>query len=275
MSYKTIMVHLELGRSNAGLLAICATLARRFQANVIGIAGCQPVRLYDEAYLVPEVFAEDRETIEKQMNATEEQFRTLLAGAAKEIEWRSTVTYLSLADYIAHQARAADLIITGPDISGTLFDSTRRVAIADLVMQAGRPVLVVPHGRDKLDLDHVVVAWKGTRECRRAVADALPLLKLASRVTVVEIAPDAEISRAKGHLADVQKWLGGHGVTAKSQAAVAIGPDSERLAEILREKKSDLVVAGAYGHSRVREWVLGGVTGDFLLNPDRCVHISH
>lgn len=276
MEFKTLMVHLELGQSNDRLLAIATDLAQRLKAHIVGIAGCQPVLLdWADAYISAEVLAEDRKEIEKQLVAAEKEFRAAMDGKAVSAEWRSTVTMGSLADYIANQARAADLIITGPDIGPSLFDHTRRVGITDLVMDAGRPVLIVPKGQGQLPLHHVLIGWKGTRECRRAAADALPLLKLAYQVSVMEIAADEDLSRAKHHVSDVVDWLGRHGVKAKAAAFAAAGPDSDRLQELGREMQADLVVAGAYGHSRLREWVLGGVTGDFLLSPDRCVLLSH
>lgn len=154
-------------------------------------------------------------------------------------------------------------------------DSTRRVGIADLVMQAGRPVLIVPYNREEINLNHVVVGWKGTRESRRAIADALPLMKLAGKVTVMAITPDSELSRIKDHFSDVINWLERHGIRAKAEAVATEGEDSRRVSELAREKGADLIVAGAYGHSRVREWVLGGVTKDVWLDSDRCVLVSH
>jgi len=275
MEFKSLMAHLELGQANDGVLAITADLAQRFKAHVIGVASCQPMRLdWQDAYITAEL-AEDRKEIEKQMNAAERELHAAMDAKAESLEWRSTVMPGSLADYIASQARAADLIITGPEIPGTGFDHTRRVGIADLVLEAGRPILMVPKGLAQLALNRVLVAWKNTRECRRAVSDALPLLKQAKEVVITEIAPDEDMSRAKHHISDVAAWLNRHGVKAAENAAVVTGSEAERLREIASKGGADLVVAGAYGHSRVREWVLGGVTGDFLLHPDRCIFISH
>jgi nucleotide-binding universal stress UspA family protein len=276
MDCKTILVRLELGQSNKNLLAITADLAQRLKAGVIGIAACQPIQLvYDETYIAGELLGEDRKQIEKQIKDAESEFRGELKDKVPNLGWRSTVTFASLADYVAHQARAADLIITGPDIGGSVFDHARQVGIADLVMKAGCPVLIVPKERGELNLQQVIIGWKGTRESRRAVADALPLLKLAYHVTVMEIAGEADMADAKDHVADVAKWLGSHGINANAEAIAAIGPDSERLCDIARERSAGLIIAGAYGHSRLQEWVLGGVTGDFLMNPDRCVLVSH
>ena len=145
MDYKTLMVHLELGRDNSGLLKIAGDLAGRYKAAVIGIAACQPIRvLYDEGYGTGDVLAVDRQEMEKEIAAAETQFRTALAGRAASLEWRSVITFLPLAEYIAEQARTADLIITGKDIGGVLLDNTRRVDIGALAMLAGRPILLVP-----------------------------------------------------------------------------------------------------------------------------------
>ena len=276
MGYKTIMVHLELSSTNDGLLQIAGDLAARLHADVIGIAGCQPVQLaYGDTYFSGDLVVADRTEIEKELQQAEANFRTVLTARGVKAEWRSTICYQPLADFIAHEARAADLIITGPDIGGSIFNSTRRVSMADLVMEAGRPVLIVPQKVKTMNLDHVVVGWKGSRESRRVIVDALPLLKLAGNVTVLEIVPEADLPRATDNLADVTRWLKRHGISASSDAVAAKGEDSSRLSELAREKGADLIVAGAYGHSRVREWVLGGVTNDFLLNPDRCVLVSH
>jgi nucleotide-binding universal stress UspA family protein len=276
VGYKAIMVHLELSDTNDGLLQIAGDLAERLHAEVLGIAGCQPIQLaYADTYFSGDIVVSDRTEIEKELQRAEANFRAVVAARGLKAEWRSTICYQPLADYIAHEARAADLIITGPDIGGATFDSTRRVSIADLVMQAGRPVLIVPEKRKKMSLNHVVVGWKGSRESRRVIVDALPLMKLAGKVTVLEIAPEAELPRAKDSLADVCSWLKRHGISASAEAVAAKGQDSARFSELAHEMGADLIVAGAYGHSRLREWVLGGVTYDFLLNPDRCVLVSH
>lgn len=276
VSYKVVMVHVQLGTSNARLLKIAGDLVERFQADVIGIAACRPIQIpFDDVSLTGEVIAEDREEIEKELKAAEAEFRAAFKDRSSNVAWRCTVTFGSLADYIAQQTGFADLLITGPDIGGGVFDTTRRIGVADLALQAGRPMLVVPHDCEELKLQHVLVGWKGTRESRRAIADALPVLKKAAKVTVVQIVPDAEMSRAKQLLAEVQIWLGRHGIPATVEAIAAAGEDSTRLGQVACEKGADLIVAGAYGHSRLREWVLGGVTCDFLLRPDHCVLVSH
>jgi nucleotide-binding universal stress UspA family protein len=278
MTYQTLMVHLELGRSNAGLLKVASDLAERCHATVIGISACEPLRdTYSnmgDFYISGEVVALDREEIDRELKVAEAEFRATLTGHAKAVEWRSAVTFRSLSDYLALQARCADLVITGVSRNSVLGGS-RQSDTTNLIVQAGRPVLIVPHTADKLRLERIVVGWKETREARRAVMDALPLLKWATHVAVVEIAPEPELTSARSRLADVVAWLERQGVPAAPIAARSNGADAAELNEIVQRQGADLIVAGAYGHNRAREWALGGVTRDLLLCADRCALVSH
>ncbi len=276
MTYKTLMVHLELNGDNEGVLKIAGELAERFDAQVIGIAACQPLRvLVSEGFDAGEAITEDWTEIERELAAAAEQFRVALHGRTKSLEWRSTITYGSLADYIADEARAADLIITGKDIGASLLDETRRVKLGDLAMRAGRPLLIVPQGVATLAMRHVVIGWKETREARRAVADALPLLQAAGDVVVLEVTSRTECAAAQGQVEDVVTWLRHHQVDAVGEAVVASGMEAGHLHAVLLDRKCDLLVAGAYGHNRLSEWIFGGVTSDILLDPDFCVLLSH
>jgi len=275
MTCKTILLHLELARSNHHLTAIAGDLAEWLGAGIIGVAGCQPVKIYyDDAVLSGEIMAEDRKEIQKELDLAEKLFRQDLSGKAR-LQWRASVTCLSLAAYIAQETHGADLVMTGPDIGGTILDSTRRVSIADLVMRAGRPVLIVPRKCKSLPLRHALVAWKNTRECRRAAADALPLLKLCEQVSLTAIVSDANMARGASELGEVKSWLASHGIAAEAACHAAAGDDSAQLNDILHQTGADLLVGGAYGHGRFQEWLLGGVTRDLLLNADRCVLVSH
>lgn len=276
MACKTLMVHLELNGSNAGLLDIAADLADRFDARVIGLAACQPIQmLFDEGVTSGEVMIADRAEISREIAAAEAVFRQALKGRVKALEWRSCVTYEPLASYIADEARAADLIITSPDQGASIFDNSRRVKVGNLALEAGRPLLIVPRGVSSLALKNVFVAWKDSRESRRAVSDALPLLKLAKNVTVLEAARAAEQSRAHARVMDVARWLESHGIAADPVTTARGGPDATELHADLIERGCDFLVAGAYGHSRMGELVFGGVTRDLLLDPEYCVQISH
>ena len=236
MTYATVMAHLELGATNIGLLRIVADLTERSHASVIGVGVCRPLQnVYSNMgdwYISGAVVQPDREEIAREDKAAEAEFRDAMKGHAKQVEWRSAVTFSALSDYLVAQSRCADLIITGVS-SSAVGAASRRADTTNLILQAGRPVLVVPAAADRLRLERIVIGWKDTREARRAAADALPLLKWATHTIVVEIAAEAELASARARLTDVVGWLDRHGVAASPVAARSCGADA---AETLRNR---------------------------------------
>lgn len=275
MTYSTLMVNLQLGRDNSGLLQIAADLADRFHSRVVGIAAGEAVEVvYDEGYMSGDVIERDLVRLDEELGVLEAEFRAAVRGRKGEVLWRSRKMFGPVGDYLAVEARCADLVVTGVDRDSASL-SPRQVDTAGLVLQAGRPVLVVPSAAARMDLQRVVVCWKDTGEARRAVRDSLPLLKSATLVEVVEIAAERDIVASRSRLDDVVAWLAQHGVTARSTASPSHGDDRGDLAAIFEDRHADIVVAGAYGHSRLREWVLGGVSRDLLVHADRCSMVSH
>ena len=125
--------------------------------------------------------------------------------------------------------------------------------------------------------DRVLIAWKDSRESRRAVADALPFLEKADEVMVLGVGSGEDTDNLQFETKDVSDWLARHGVKAcRPTVAAATGDrvEAEILAHI-DDFDADLVVAGGYGHSRATEWVLGGVTRTLLHLPKRYVLLSH
>jgi nucleotide-binding universal stress UspA family protein len=266
------MVNLEPGRSNAGLLRVARLLAANLGAEVIGVAARQPAQfdISGISYVPPDVFDDEQAESDAELNGAEAEFRGVFTGA--DVEWRSSMSNALPADYIVEQARQADLLMTG--MTPGKADPTRASA-SDLVMHSGRPVLVVPRAPLTPCLDHVLVAWKDTREARRAALDALPLLKHATHVTVVEMAADEDTAAAQQHVADVSRWLARHGVSAEVIAAASSDDDAAQLESLARKLGANLIVAGAYGHSRLREWAFGGVTRSLLHRGEYCSLLSH
>ena len=144
-----------------------------------------------------------------------------------------------------------------------------------LFAKAGRPLLIVPYGISALTLKNAFVAWKDSPEARRAVADAMPLLKLTKNVTVLEATTSKTEEGAQERGMDVARWLEAHNVSAEPVTTRLRAPDADGLRTELVERGCDFLVAGAYGHSRAGEFCFGGVTRDLLLNPEYCVLISH
>ena len=275
MTYATLMVNLELGQTNAGILQIAGDLAERFYSRIVGIAAGQPITtVYDEGYMSGDLIEEDLKRIDQQIGIVEAEFQSALQGRNHYLEWRSRKMYGPLSDYVAVEARCADLIITGAASVG-MYNGTRRVDAGELVLQAGRPVLVVPTAAETLNLERVVICWKDTREARRAVYDALPILKQAHHVEIVEIAAKDRLGASQDRLDDVVAWLKLHAVSAVSFAAPSHSSERNELEAVFQDRNADLVVAGAYGHNRLREWALGGISRDLLVHAERCSLLSH
>ncbi|MGA9828048.1 MAG: universal stress protein [Rhodanobacteraceae bacterium] len=275
--YSTLMVHLDLDDDNVRLLNITGDLAERFDADVIGIAACQTAMLIiGDGVGSAEIVDRDQARIKKKIGDAENAFREALQHRSPHLEWRSTESFGAPTEYIARQMRSADLLITGVNCRGSWLDPTRRVDTGGLVMQAGRPILIVPKAARQLLAKTILVGWKDTRETRRAVSDALPFLKTAKRVIVVEVvANERTIGEGRENVKDVAGWLERHDIPAEPLALSADDAFAPALGVIAHKEGADLIVAGAYGHTRLREWVLGGVTRNLLLDTNLCSLLSH
>ncbi len=273
MSYATLMVNLDLEHANDARLRITGDLAEKFGSHVIGITASMPVPdYYTGGAFASGIVAQERADVRQRMTEAEDRFRAAMENRAKSIEWRCELSRPT--DYVAREARAADVVITGSDREGILLNALWRVDPSNLVIQAGRPILIVPPETDHLNLKHVLVAWKDTREARRAVTDALPLLHHATEVNVMEVVEDgSDVTSARRRVDDVTAWLRRRGVAAFS-IVVNARKDAEEI-QAIWENGADLVVAGAYGHTRLQELVLGGVTRSLLGQSRHCSLLSH
>jgi nucleotide-binding universal stress UspA family protein len=273
MSYSTIMVQLDLDQSNEARLRTAGMLAGRFNARVIGIAAADIQPMYfAEGVPAQEVLDQDRARLKTEMAALEQSFRDLFKAHAAPVEWRSALDLPT--DFTAREARAADLIVAGS--RRERLDPMRQADPGDLVLRAGRPVLAVPPEAEGLNVKTMLVAWKDTREARRAVNDALPLLHQADEVVVVEIAErEADRPAAKARVDDVAAWLTRRGIATAAIATKALVGVPAQIEMVAKDEGAGLIVAGAYGHSRLREWVFGGVTRQLLTQSRHCALLSH
>lgn len=275
MTYSTLMVHLDFYQPNDARLHVAGDMAEQFDAKLIGIASCQPQpSVYADGSFAPGLVEILRTEAEEKFTALEQRFNTAFKSRIKDIEWRSS--FASPVDFVAREARSADLVITGSNRFGGLIDPLWRLDPSELVMKLGRPMMVVPPEADRLKLSSVMVGWKDTREARRAVVDALPLLQKAKEVTVVEIIEnDDDRSAAARRVSDVATWLGRHQVDACHMVPTRRGDAVEQLGTHAGDIAADIIVAGAYGHTRLREWIFGGVTNDLITTSTRCSFLSH
>lgn len=274
MTYATAMVGLAMDQPNEALLEVSGQFAAQFSTKVIGIAAAMfsPPMYFLDGAASQQLIEEGEAAINKRMRELESRFRAAMHGRAGDIEWRSALQLP--ARYLAREARAADLVIVGGD-GNAISDPFAIAGPSDLVLQAGRPLLVVPSSVKWLDLRSAVVAWKDCPEARRAVADALPLLAKVKEVTVAGIAEEegsqAEVRRQSE---DVVNWLSRHGIVARAQVPERCGSAVQQLDRIAADTGAGVVVAGAYGRSRFREWVLGGVTQHLISQTLRCTLLS-
>lgn len=272
-TYASVLVHGEPAGRATARVKLAAALARDFGAHLIGLGAetFDPAPTVDPffGYAAGEWIVLVQEQINTDLKNAEEAFRRDAAGA--DIEWRSTQAFPARA--MARVARGADLIVASP--RGRL-GPTLCVDPAELVMHAGRPVLIAPETATRVGAKAVVVAWKDTREARRAVADAMPFLVRAEDVIVQAVCEDDDVDESRFQADDVVTHLKRHGVRARANVSTTapegVGRELERIAEL---NKADLIVAGAYGHNRVAEWAFGGVTDDLLHRPPCAVLLSH
>jgi nucleotide-binding universal stress UspA family protein len=270
MTYKTILVHLDEHPRRSERLRLALRLAGTFGAHLTARFAMSTSFL--PAYAVAEAGAAAIELVVENdaaaAAAAEQEFRAATTRSGVSAEWRAARPGYAFDPSAG--GRCADLVIAGQPVPG---DAAQKLFAGDLLLSAGRPVLFVPFvGAFSGDAKRVLVAWNGSREAARALADALPLLRRAGEVHVVTFSP-APTAAAD---ADVALHLARHGVKVTLGAYRAPGLDiGEQLLSHAADLDADLIVMGAYGHSRVRERVLGGATRALLETMTVPVLMSH
>jgi nucleotide-binding universal stress UspA family protein len=277
MSFKDVLVHVDTNPACGARIEIAARLAVWHDAHLTGfhVMAYPPIPGYVEVELPQEV----HEVQARRLREDAERARHLFDAAARavgapRVEWR--VVEGGILETARLHGRYFDLVVVGQGID--VDDPTGALSVlpGELALSIGRPVLVVPrYGTFPTLGDHVLVGWNASREAARAINDALPLLRRAQRVTVLSVDPaDHPEQRLPG--ADITLHLARHGVNAV--AAQTRGADisvGDVLLSYAADVGADLIVCGAYGHSRLREMVLGGVTRHLLQHMTAPVLMSH
>ena len=282
MTLKDILVHLDDTPRCATRLGIAAGLAVKHDAHLVGLHVIDiPSVNYFYGAAMPFVPISPEKIVERiraeaEQNAApvEAAFRACLDRNAIRGEWR--LVEGSAPAMVSLHARYADLCVVGqPNPYEPLDGDPVTVTV---VMTSGRPVLAVPFaGAFPTVGERVLVAWNASREAARAVNDALPLLGGAKQVTVLAINPQRGVGEHGGvPAADIALHLARHGLKAEAAHTVAKDiSEGEALLSYAADIGADLIVAGAYGHSRARELIFGGVTRTLIAEMTAPVLLSH
>jgi nucleotide-binding universal stress UspA family protein len=276
MPYKTILVHVDNGKRSAVRLDIACRLAKLSDAHLIGLHALTVVKL--PSYALVEGGVQVREFHERMLResavAAEALFKQAVKAAGIEkVEWRQSRR--DAVESVPIHGRYADVLVIGQpnetDASGVEPDFAER-----LVLASGRPALVIPYAGDFPTVGtRVLVAWNASREATRALTDAIPILREAKQVDVIAFNPkDAPHGEVPG--ADIGLYLARHGIKVNVSQQTAEDVDvGNQLLSRAADLDSDLVVMGAYGHSRMKELILGGATRTVLNSMTVPVLMSH
>jgi len=278
MSYKTIVLHLDDSPHCAARIRAAAALAARFRSRLVGIAatglpdvivGMNGATL-DQVEFIALSATALREKAEALALAFERQ-----CAAAGVASFESRVVVAEAVDAVVRHGRCSDLVIVGQrdrdaPVEGVALDFPQQV-----LLHAGTPVLVIPHAGSGSWLgQRVVVAWKDTPEAARALRDALPLLHAAERVMLCAVAEGDTHAPPDDGADALVPWLATHGIRVETHLE-ASGDVGDRILTRAADCNADLIVSGGYGHSRLREWVLGGATRTLLEHMTVPVLFSH
>ena len=277
MTYASVMVYVDDEVAGAMRIKLAAEVAAHFDARVLGIMG-SPVQSpivdsYTGGAMLGETIALFQDIAEADLKKAEAAFWENAGSYAERFEWRGQTGLPG--DVVSHSMRAPDIIVVGRRDPNAL--SAHTLDPADLLMIAGRPLLITPPSPLRGPIaTPAVIAWTDSREAQRAVQLALPMLRAASRVHVIEVSAESGFKDAQERVADVADYLGRHGIRADGEAIRGDGsPRPSQIIGFAEDAGAGLIVAGGYGHARLREWVMGGVTHGLLANSPVCLFVSH
>ncbi len=265
MAYKTIIVVLDSPRTTQQATKFACALASEHDAHVIGL---HAERLATVPIVAPMEIPDPasvqalQELAREETKETEAIFREEARIQGVSFEWRSFLTGAGFnSQAIIDSARSSDLVIavqSNPD------DRTeRRADLETFLFESGRPVMMVPYVlKEPRPIKRALVAWNGSREAARATFDAIPLLKGADEVEIFSVDPvDLAAQSAETAGAEIATTLSRHGVNVKITTDITNGVSAASVIENrLSDSSIDLLVMGAYGHSRLWEMLFGGVT---------------
>jgi nucleotide-binding universal stress UspA family protein len=254
---------------------LAANLGAAVQAVAFEVNVQSPVGSYADPVGVAGILAAERKKSAHDAHQLLDAFEIIAreTGIARERQLLGC-RLLEIPERLAQEARFFDLAMVplrGPDAS-------EQDIAEQLVFESGRPILTFPEDANRtlsIALDNIAVAWDFSPPATRAIADALPFLRMAKQVRVFTVLDDKPIDKLQSG-ARLAKHLARHGVETVSEDITSNGRAIGHVFnEYIAKHKIDLLVMGAYGHSRIREFILGGATKSILLHPPTWVLLSH
>lgn len=279
MTYKSILVHVEDSEHTSQRTAIALELAKQFDSHLIGLAVTGISRYVfegsDFSISDPNIGLHLNE-LHKRAERAIERFK-LDCGRLGANQFEANIANDEANGGLGLRARYCDLIVIGQSNPFEPSPSVMSDFPEFMVVNAGRPTLIIPHSGDYTDISRrVLIAWDGSREAARAVTDALPILKKANSVQLLILNPDNDAeSHGDEPGADIALYLARHAIKVEVCVRFSKHPIGEAILQISKELGATLLVMGAYGHSRFREMVMGGVTRHILENMNLPVLMSH
>lgn len=277
MTWSSLIVYVDDEADNIQRIEQAAALAKAHGAHLIGVSACAPETPVADAYgagiLLGEVLIEQHERAEKALKGAEARFREIATRAGVSCEWRADVG--DPTSLLIKHARAADVLIVGRDAANA--SGWRAPHPADLAMRAGRSILIVPPNPARSVVGaSVLLAWTDSRESRLAAVAAIPMLREAESVRVLELCDPEDMDGARLRTADVVAWLTRHGVKAEAEARAHDDRSAgRRLLDCAAEMKAGAIVSGAWGHARMRQWIFGGVTQTLITESPVALLLAH
>lgn len=280
---RRIAVHLDQGANAMSRFDLALSLASEFKAEVQCIyagympSGYWPGYAYGDYLMMADVLEGLQRTARAERDKANVHFMPEAARKGVKASWFSAES--APAEELSAHARLSDLLIIGQEsqehpkaVSGYGFAE-------HVVFSVGRPVLVLPpgHGREAIG-QRILLCWDGSREAARALADAAPFLEVAGEMMTLTVREETGILRPLAPPADELKAYC-HAHSYALSKSIHRDRQQQRIGDVIlrvsAEEEVDLIVMGAYGHSRLREWVLGGATQTLLRASPVPVLFSH
>jgi len=280
MSYRTILVHLESMETSKSLLDVSTSLAKQHNAHLIALYVTPSTQYYVSSELPTSISLIEQHDAYYRGKCEElkSEFTRATANSNFITEWREIdAVSMSVAHAITEVARTVDLVIMAQACNESQHYSSKDLP-EDVILACARPVIVIPTEKSlPQSIDNIFIAWDGREQAVRALFDSLPLLRDADNVRVHSInASGRERYRILTTPGELANTLSRHGVNVTlSQSEAILGEVGDEILQYANDSGADLMVMGAYGHTRIREYVFGGVTRKILYEMTIPVLMSH